>query len=229
MAVCRGLQDQENSGLLPFPGGSKIMSPFDFVFALFSLILGLAIAEALAGFAKVMKLHARARAGLGKDVRVGWLVPLLAALVILNQLQFWMTAYAVRDTLPLTYLTLLCVTLVVGAYYLFSALVFPEEPADWPDFDAYYDVHNRFILTGMLVINLAVAIIAGRYRPPMTAAQRAIGEGPVGLLVLAGVAMTMVLTFALIFVKRRWLNILLLALMIAMILAAAVLVAVTGL
>lgn len=204
------------------------MNGFDFVFALFSLVLGLAVAEVLAGFAKVMKLHARARAGLGKDVRVGWLVPLLATLVVMNQLQFWMTAYAVRETLPLTYLTLLAVTLIVGSYYLFSTLVFPEEPSEWPDFDAYYDVHNRFILIGMFVINLVVAIAAGQFSPPPTPEKMALGNGYVALFALIGVAGTMVLTLTLIFVKRRWLNIVLLLAMVAMILAAAVLVAVAG-
>ena len=203
------------------------MSGFDFAFALFSLVLGLAVAEVLGGFGKVMKLHARARAGLSVDVRVGWLVPLLAILVVLNQLSFWMIAWWVRETLPFGYLTLLGVLVVVGGYYLFAVLVFPDDPADWPDFDAYYDQHNRFILTGMLGINLLCALVQGRWG---TGAQAA-ASGPSGALVEAtaiGGLLALALTFALIFVKGRRLNIALLAILIALDVAGAVLVASSG-
>ena len=61
--------------------GHVSMTGFDFVFALFSLVLGLAVAEVLGGLATVMKLHARARAGKAQDVRIGWLTPLLAILI----------------------------------------------------------------------------------------------------------------------------------------------------
>ena len=46
------------------------MSAFDLVFALFGLLLGLALCEVLAGFARVLKLKRGAR-----PVRIGWRSP----------------------------------------------------------------------------------------------------------------------------------------------------------
>lgn len=160
--------------------------------------LGLAIAEVLGGFARVMRLHAEARAGRERTVRVGWLVPLLAVLVLFNQLQFWMTAFSVRDRVPLNFLTLLVVLVVVGGYYLFSALVFPEDPEKWPDFDTYYDLHNRFILTGMFVINIIVAGLGGVYRAPASARQIAARAGLAGDIAALGVFVGLALLLALI-------------------------------
>lgn len=201
------------------------MTGFDFVFALFSLVLGLAVAEVLGGFASAMKLHARARAGRAKDVRVGWLVPLLAVLVTLNQLSFWIFAYGVRETLPFSYLTLLCVLVIVGAYYLFSAIVFPDDPGEWPDYDAWYDQNNRFILIGMAAINIVIHIATAVFRP----AQHAPIPMPPGTLwAAAGVWLQLILMIALIFVRGRRLNAMLLALLIALHLAVVVWAAMVG-
>lgn len=206
------------------------MSGFDFVFALFSLVLGLAFAEVLGGFALVMKLHARARAGKAREVRVGWLVPLLAVLVTLNQLSMWMMAYAVRDNLPLTYVSLLITLLIVGAYYLFSVLVFPDDPADWPDFDLWYDKNNRFILIGLLVINIVMHVVTPQYRHPPTAAQEAmLADDSVSMMWLVGAAFAhIILLFTLIIVKRRWLNTVLLVVINSLTVAMAIAFAALG-
>lgn len=208
--------------------GGPDMTGFDFIFALFSLVLGLAVAEVLGGFATVMKLHARARAGKARDVRVGWLTPLLAALVTTNQLSFWMFAYGVRETLPFSYLTLLCVLVVVGAYYLFSALVFPDDPAEWPDFDLWYDQNNRFILIGMAAINIVMHIVSNLYRPAPTAAQQAVWETMGGTLIVFVLAAYVELAalIALVFVKGRRANVVLLVVAIAVMLYMAVVAAI---
>lgn len=200
------------------------MTGFDFIFALFSLVLGLAFAEVLGGFATVMKLHARARAGKAKDIRVGWLVPMLAMLVTLNQLNVWMMAYGVRDTLQLNNVTLLAVLVIVGAYYLFSVMVFPDDPADWPDFDQWYDSNNRLILSGLFAINLVMQIASAHYRPPPSPAEAAVfaAEGPVLLALIASVWLMQILLFALIFVRGRRLNVALLATLLVLMVGQAI-------
>jgi hypothetical protein len=189
---------------------------FDFIFALFSLLLGLAMAEVFGGFARVMKVHARARAGLAKHVHVGWLVPLMAVFVLLGQLSFWMFAYAVRERVPFNFIVMLFVTATVGGYYLLSVLVWPDDFAEWPDFDRYYDQHNRVILTG----NLSLALVAGgvnaRYGRPPTPAQLAAWESDAALFGAIGLYGALLLNVVLIFVKRRQLNVALLATLIAM-------------
>jgi hypothetical protein len=143
------------------------MSHFDFLFALLSLLIGLSIAELLSGFARVLRLQARQRAAakgaLRVDeaddapppVRVGWLVPLLGVYVLLDQLWFLTSAFAYRDALTANLFTLVAITVVVGGYYLIATLVFPDEPGDWPDFDRYYDEHNRLILGFALFVQFA--------------------------------------------------------------------------
>ena len=205
------------------------MTGFDFAFALFSLLLGLSVAEILGGFAGMMKLHARERAGHATGVHVGRLVPLLATLVLLNQLSFWMIAYSVRDGLPFTYLTLFGTLVVVGGYYLFSVLVFPDSPELWPDFDAYYDQHNRFILGGMFLLNLAGSVVGNLYsNPKITPAQQAVRDGAIGDFAAIAVFGGLILLLVLIFAKGRRLNAFLLGLIIAMNLGGAVLLVVAG-
>lgn len=200
------------------------MTAFEFLFALFSLLLGLAMAEILGGFAQVMKIHARHRAGLGKDVRVGWLVPLMGLFVLLSQLTFWTTAFAMREQLPFNYAVLVGVTAIVGGYYLLSSLVWPDDPASWPDFDAYYDQHNRVILVGNLVLTLAAAVAGGVYAAPAAPVE----ETPVVIAAIVAVYLGLLLNLVLIFVRRRWLNVTLLAVLIAMQLAGPVLLLSAG-
>lgn len=64
------------------------MAPFDFIFALFGLLLGLSLAEVLSGFARAIQ----ARLEPGRALRLGWLTPLLGAFVLLDLLSFWNAA-----------------------------------------------------------------------------------------------------------------------------------------
>lgn len=201
------------------------MSPFDFLFALFSLLLGLAMAEILQGFGQVMKFHARARAGFERRVRVGVLAPLLALYVLLSQLFFWTQTFSIQGRLPFNYLTLLVVTAIVGGYYLLSVLVWPDELEDWPDFDAYYDQHNRFILSGNLALTLAGAIITGIYSDPSKAP---VVSNTVLAVEGLGFGGALLLNFIVIFVRRRRLNAVLLALLILLDIGGGIATAAAG-
>jgi hypothetical protein len=202
------------------------MTGFDFLFALFSLLLGLAMAEVLGGFARVLKLHARARAGQGREVRVGRLVPLMAVYVLLGQLSGWTIMFQARNGVPFTYVALVVVTVVVGGYYLLASLVWPEEPREWPDFDAYYDQHSRFILTGNLLL-LIVGVVAGNhYAPPI---RQDMFDNPVLTWVaVIGVFGSLLLNIVVIFARKRWLNTLLLTVLIVVQLGSSIAVAVAG-
>ncbi|RYG90200.1 MAG: hypothetical protein EON59_00280 [Alphaproteobacteria bacterium] len=203
------------------------MTAFEFLFALFSLLLGLAIAEILAGFSRVLKIHAQHRAGLGKDVRVGWLVPLMGLFVLLSQLTFWTIAYGVRENIPFNYVVVVVLTAVVGGYYLLSSLIWPDDPARWPDFDVYYDQHNRFILIGNLVLTLVSAVASGLYAPaPKTPAH--VTDTPVVIAAIVALYGALLLNLVLIFVRGRRLNIALLGVLIAMQLLGPVLLLIAG-
>lgn len=194
------------------------MSAFELVFALFGLLLGLAIAEVLGGFARALKLKRGAR-----PVRIGWLTPLLGLVAILDLTSFWILAYGARDQLGADYLTLIAVLAIVGVYYLAACLIFPDDPDEWPDFDDHYDRHNRFVILGLLAANLGASIgqIALEFVAPTADAAMpsdwdVMVDGVSGLGILA-------LLIALIFVRsRRW-NVAMLAGIAVLLIGSAVL------
>jgi hypothetical protein len=65
-------------------------------------------------------------------VRIGWLVPLLRLVVMLDLSTFWLLAWNMRDQVDANYRTLV----VVGGYYLAAALIFPDAIGEWPNLDA---------------------------------------------------------------------------------------------
>ena len=191
------------------------MSPFELVFALFGLLLGLAIAEVLGGFARVLKLSRSERA----KVRIGWLTPLLGLFVILDLTSFWLLAWNMREMLQADYATLIVVLAIVGTYYVASTLIFPDDPEEWPDFDRHYDRHNRIVLGSMLAANvsvivaaIAVAVLAPGLLDAQAQAQPQAGAGSDvdALLGLAGPVLIAVLLIA----KSRRVNLILLLLLI---------------
>jgi hypothetical protein len=194
------------------------MSGFEMVFALFGLLLGLAIAEVLAGFALTWKSRLRAEVAGTTPVRIGWLVPLLGFLVVTDQTAFWMHAYALREAIPLTFLSLLAVLAVIGAYYLLATFVFPDEPEAWPDFDDYYLRINRIVIGGMIAIYVALIGFAAALQASGFTVE-AEARGPVGnaAVLLSGAAL-----IALWFVKSKRANLVLLVLLDGLVLVEAV-------
>ena len=134
---------------------------FDYIFELFTLLIGLAVAEMLMGFSRILKLRARRKAGVDPtaiEVKVGWLVPLLGLLVLVDLGTFWSIVWSMRGVLDMRMAIIFGVLVLIGGYYLVATLVFPDEPELWPDFDAYFWQQKRWVVGGVLLINLATAI-----------------------------------------------------------------------
>ena len=192
------------------------MSPFELVFTLFGLLLGLAVAEVLGGLSRAFKLRRSA-----KPVRIGWLTPLLGLFVVLDLTSFWGIAYDARDQLGANYPTLVAVLAIVGTYYLAATQIFPDDPEEWPDFDAYYDRHNRIVLVGMLAANIGSMIgqsVLETLSPsPAAGATNEIAE----MVYLTGALTFLAALIALMIVKsRRW-NVGLLVLLIVLLLVTS--------
>jgi hypothetical protein len=136
------------------------MSGSDLVFQLFALLLGLSVAELLAGLARSWRIQVGATIAGDAQIRIGWLVPLLALLVLCDQTHFWVTAYELREAVAFDYATLLGVLAIIGGYYVVSTFVFPDQPGQWRDFDNYYLRTNRTVVAGMMAINLATLVYA---------------------------------------------------------------------
>lgn len=82
------------------------MSDFEFLFALFGLMLGLSIAELLSGLARVIEERLQVR----QSLQIGVITPLLAAFVLLDLLSFWGAAWTVRGIIRVSGDSLMLVT-----------------------------------------------------------------------------------------------------------------------
>jgi len=118
---------------------------FEFVFSLFGLLLGLALAQVLGGLGDTLQERHK--------LKVGWLTPLLGLLLVLDISSFWTVAWSLRDALLPNYFYLLCGLLITGTYYFVARLVFPKNYSEWPDFDVYYFRHKRVVLCGVTFCN----------------------------------------------------------------------------
>lgn len=136
------------------------MTGIDLIFQLFALLLGLSIAELLSGLGRSWRIRAGATRA-GDQIRIGWLVPLLGLLLLCDQTHFWISAYGMREFLSFSYGTMMIILTIIGGYYTISTFVFPDDPAHWPDFDAYYLTTNRLVVGGMFAVNFATLIYLG--------------------------------------------------------------------
>lgn len=195
------------------------MSPFELVFAVYGLLLGLAIAEVLGGFARALKLKRGT-----KPIRIGWLTPLLGIVVMLDLTSFWLLAFEARAQISADYLTLICVLAMVGIYYMAASLIFPDEPEEWPDFDHWYDKQNRMVIGGLLTANIAswIGLIVLDIVAPLPEPAGFVSNDTASLIYFVSGFSILGLLIALLKVNsRRW-NVAMLATLIVLFIASSV-------
>jgi hypothetical protein len=193
------------------------MSPFELVFAVFGLLLGLAVAEVLGGFSRALKLKRGT-----KPIKIGWLTPLLGIFVVLDLTTFWLLAWEARDQIGANYVTLIAVLAIVGTYYLSATLIFPDEPEEWPDFNDWYDKQNRMVIGGLLAANISSWVgqaVLEAFSP--SAETEAGSETAFWIVGLSGLAMVLLLV-ALLRVNNRRLNVAMLIVLIALLLVVGI-------
>lgn len=130
------------------------MDDFEFLFALYGLMLGLSIAEVLSGLARSIEERLQSR----PTLRIGWLCPLLAVFVLLDLLSFWNAAWGVRSLVRVSGESLMLVTAFASAYYLAARLVFPRDLDQLTDLDEHFFRVRRIvlgILLALLVVQMA--------------------------------------------------------------------------
>lgn len=132
------------------------VSDFDFVFALYSLLLGLSMVELLSGLGRALEARFAAEDG-RKAFTIGWLTPLLAVFVMLDLLSFWSAAWTVRADIAVSGTTLMAVAAFASLYFLAARLVFPSHPEGFVDLDVHYFRVRRVVL-GLLLVLLAAQL-----------------------------------------------------------------------
>ncbi|WP_395644819.1 hypothetical protein [Terricaulis sp.] len=129
------------------------MTGFEFVFSLFGLLLGLALAAGLGGLARALKVRHR--------VSIGWPTALLGVFVSCDVVTFWMYGWAMREVIPISWPALFAGFVITGLYYVAASLVFPDDPEDWGDLSAYFDMHRRTVLGAIFLCNTALMAALG--------------------------------------------------------------------
>lgn len=124
------------------------MSDFEFIFALFGLLLGLSITEVLGGLARSIEGWVQP----DPTTRVGWLTPLLALFVMLDLISFWRSAWVVRDLVTVSSNALLGVTVFASSYYLAARLVFARSLHAQPDHDEHFFRVRRVVIGILLAL-----------------------------------------------------------------------------
>lgn len=131
------------------------MSVFEFTFSLFSLLLGLSLAEVLGGVARAVESRKRASAGA--------LTLLLAVLMVADIVSFWSSAWFLREQVTFSFRLMMSATAFAGAYYVAAYLVFPREAAVGRSPDEHFFAVRRPILGIMLVANLVQVAVFVSY------------------------------------------------------------------
>lgn len=124
------------------------MSKFEFFMTFYSLLLGLAVAELLLGFANLLRNRARPKLGL--------LTPLLGTFVFLQLMATFIDAWGRLQHVALTMDGLALPTAIGVLLFFVSVIVVPRDPAEWTDLDEYFRANRRWALGLVIAANLLV-------------------------------------------------------------------------
>lgn len=129
------------------------MDRFSFFFAFYGLILGLAVAELLSGFAGMVRAHA-----LKKLETQTALTALLTFVLIVAT---WVDTFTMERSITLSFGDLWAPILLATFYYLAAAVIFPRDPRQYSHLRAYFAARRRFVI-GMLFAAELVDFYANR-------------------------------------------------------------------
>jgi hypothetical protein len=130
------------------------MDRFSFFFAFYGLILGLAVAELLSGFAGLV----RARALKQLEPQTALTALLTFVLIVAT----WVDTFTMSQGISLGFHDLWPPILLGTFYFLAAAVIFPRDPALFANLGAYFAARRQFII-GMLFAAELVDFYANRY------------------------------------------------------------------
>ena len=122
------------------------MSVFEYVFSLYSLLLGLALAHLLSGLAKVVEAR--------NKVRLGWPTALLALQMMLSLAIFWEIAWRARSAVPDNSAALFASLIICSLLFFGAVLVIPSDVERHKDLDVHFFNEKGTVLACIFVANL---------------------------------------------------------------------------
>lgn len=128
------------------------MSLFEFLMVMVSLIIGLGIAELLAGVAGIIRHRA--------SIQHYWVHSIFVLIVFIALLQQWWEIWEIHDMKAWTFLGLLMLLGGPVGLFLISHLIFPERLEN-ADIETYY--YGRMVPA--LWIGVATTVVATLFRP----------------------------------------------------------------
>ena len=127
------------------------MGPFEFIFGLFGLLLGLCIAEIFGGLGRAYEQR--------RETKLGLLTPLLAVLVLCDLISFWSILWEEQGDIPMNPVTLMVGAAFGGIYYLAAYIVFPRELKARTSHDDHFFAVRRLILGISIVAFFGIGLV----------------------------------------------------------------------
>ncbi len=122
------------------------MSAFEYLIALVSVVVGLAIAQTLGGLLKV--IHHR------ESARAHWLPLLWTASLILWTIFFWWFTFNRSEFTEVRILQLVFVLGYAGALYFVLGLLYPSDLSAGFDMRAHFEANRRWFYGALLVLGV---------------------------------------------------------------------------
>lgn len=123
----------------------EMTDSFDFMFGFYGLLLGLAVAEIAAGFSRAWDERKRRSLGL-----VG---PLFGAVLLLDLLTYWLSAWGHRDVPTVTFEVAFIAAIAALLYYFAATQVFPKE-GHAEGLDQHIMEHRKAVVFCVVASNL---------------------------------------------------------------------------
>lgn len=170
------------------------MDQFEFFFAFFGLLLGLALAELLNGFAAILR----------EKVRPAWgfVTPLLGVLIVIEIAATFVDAWLKLKTVDINLVGFALPGLIGIAYYVAAVMAVPRHAADWASLDDYFYARRYWIVGLLIGANLGHVALELPTMLPLFEAERSIlVRYLIANFVLFGAYLTLLIA------KTRWLSI----------------------
>lgn len=122
------------------------MDRFSFFFAFYGLILGLAVAEILAGLGRFVRSRS--------THQLGMQTALLAAFTFISITATWIDAFNSLQAIVLDFRSIWPPVFIATCYYLAATVIFPSDLRDLDQMDVYYSERKKFVVVMLFICEL---------------------------------------------------------------------------
>ena len=125
------------------------MNNFEFFWAFYGLLLGLALAELLGGFAALLRERT--------PPRLGVVTPLLGLQILVEMLANYVDAWKLFRGVGVSLADLALPTFSGLLYYVAAVIIVPRKLSEWVSLDDYFDKRRKWIVGTLLLANATIS------------------------------------------------------------------------